>query len=270
MTFFEKIISFFKSLFSSKKIEVAPPTSNYPLTPLPEVKPDPVFPPAEPTPPAAPKLTLEQIRKTMQEGTVEFYEACYRILEYDKGYENQIKAAAARVIGVGIWPWYERIEKLKGIPACLIAFIHLMECNNNPKGCLHNGQPIVGTNLKTTIVPVGRGPFNKFATLEENWVDAALDAIAIDHMWQQKEWTVGTMLQVAERFNGWGYVTGAGKDEISPYIWACSNINDDYGKYVADGKFDPNAPTNGQVGVATVMKELERQGKIKLKFSTPG
>lgn len=196
----------------------------------------------------------------MTEGTVEFYEACYRIMTFDKGEEAKILAAAKRLTGP-MWPQYLELENKRKIPAVMTALIHSMECNNHPLGTLHNGERIIGTKAKTKLVPKGRGPF-------KTWMAGALDAVDTQKMWKVPEWSVGYMLKQCERFNGLGYITGAGKNELSPYIWSCSSINDGLGKYQSDGRFNSNAPANGQVGVATAMKQLEILGKFKPIFTT--
>lgn len=219
----------------------------------------PVETPEVPQVPSFPVLTLPEIVKTMKEGSVPFYEACYRILEYDPGTEAKVEQALGRIMGSVCWKDYVQLEKVRGIPALMTGLIHNMECGNDPKGCLHNGERIIGTGRKTTIVPKGRGPFQSF-------MESALDATN-DEFWKVPEWSLGWMLYRCERFNGTGYISGACKAEISPYIWACSNINDGLGKYTSDGVCDPNAPSNGQVGCGTLLKRAEQLGIYKPRFS---
>lgn len=206
-------------------------------------------------------MTLDYIKKNMVEGSVEFYEACYRIMKFDKAEELKINRACQRLIDSNMWALYREVERLREIPAEMIAMIHLMECNNHPLGTLHNGERIIGTRAKTKLVPRGRGPF-------KTWIAGALDAIDTQNMWKVPEWSVGYMLRQCERFNGTGYINGAGKAEISPYIWSCSSINDGLGKYQRDGKFNPKAAANGQVGIATMLKALEIEGIFKPKYTT--
>ncbi len=217
--------------------------------------------PDQPNQPLPKYSTLAEIVAHLEEGTAEFGEACYRILTYDAGTDASIMSAAKRVL-VQKEKLYAPFERMTGIPWAMTAVIHSMECGNDPKGCLHNGQRIINTAKKTTIVPKGRGPFNKFKTTEENWLDAAKDAVAIETKWHVSDWTIGTMLRQIERFNGTGYINGAGKSEISPYLYARTNINDGRGKYTSDGKFDANADSNGQVGAAAILKQLEVMGEF--------
>jgi hypothetical protein len=67
-----------------------------------------------------------------------------------------------------------------------------------------------------------------------------------------------------EAYNGMGY---AAKGRPSPYLWAGT---DQYsaGKYVADGKYDPNH-VDTQPGCAALIKEMQRlDPSIKFGMST--
>src|SRR5690242_20040956 len=67
-------------------------------------------------------------------------------------------------------PVYEEVEKATGVPWQMVAVIHLREAGEQDigrwQGVLHNGERIVGTSRKTTLVPAGCGPFS-------TWHDAA-------------------------------------------------------------------------------------------------
>lgn len=216
--------------------------------------------PAEAPLPPVPK-DLAEIVALYPEGSVNFYEACYRILTFDKGHEAQIDRALDRIIKSEVWPDYVKLEELRHVPAMMTGLIHSLECNNHPLGVLHNGEKIVGTGKKTSIVPKGKGPFKTF-------LESALDAVDELTTFSVPVWSVGWIGFKCERFNGTGYISGAGAPDLSPYIWACSNINDDYGKYVSDGKYDPKAPANGQVGCLTLLKRAEQRGIYKPVYTT--
>lgn len=195
----------------------------------------------------------------LQEGTVEWYRKAFEICKVDKGYEDAVRFSAKTVL-MGK-ARYEAVAKKVGIPWWVIGCIHFKEASCNFAGVLHNGDKIIGTGKKTYRVPKGRGPFN-------TWEEAAIDALTMNG----SRWTkikagskdIGDLLYAVERYNGTGYISGAGKAETSPYLWARSNINDDKGKYVSDGKFDPNATTQKTTGFAVLVKELARMGEIKL------
>jgi lysozyme family protein len=143
---------------------------------------------------------------------------------------------------------YEAIEAQTGVPWVLIAVKHMREFNCDFRGILHNGQQIIGTGRLTTIVPKGRGPFN-------SWEEAAIDAIKLKELDRVPEWSLERILFEAERFNGFGYWQ---MKLPSAYVWSGTT---EYikGKYVSDGKFDPEH-VDQQLGCAAVLKRLEQSG----------
>lgn len=136
---------------------------------------------------------------------------------------------------------YVAIERLTGVPWFMIAVIHMRENNCNFRGVLHNGELIVGTGKKTTLVPKGRGPF---ATFEEAAVDALKD-------YKAAVWDVAQLAFKLEAFNGFGY---RNKGIPSPYLWGGSSVQM-RGKYVRDGVYDPNT-MDSQLGAMTVLRRL--------------
>lgn len=196
-------------------------------------------------------------RFKFQEGTPEWYRAAYKEMEFDKGYENAIHGDTQTVLRGKAR--YLKIQDATKIPWWIIGGIHFKEASCDFKAVLHNGERIIGTKRKTTLVPAGRGPF-------DTWEEAAIDAV-IGKRWEKIRAgasDVGEILYAVERFNGTGYISGAGKAETSPYLWARTSINDDFGKYVRDGVYDPMATTQKTTGFAAIMKELERFGEIKI------
>lgn len=150
---------------------------------------------------------------------------------------------------------YELVSKATGVPWDVIGVIHYRESSNDFGGVLHNGQKIIGTGKKTTLVPKGRGPFS-------TWEEAAIDALVNchPHLARNKDWSLGTTLDKLEAYNGLGY---RNKGLPSPYLWAGT---DQYvkGKYVADGKFDPNH-VDKQLGVAPILMKLREAAKVAPK-----
>lgn len=145
---------------------------------------------------------------------------------------------------------YKAVQAATGVPWFFIGALHMRESSNNFAGVLHNGQKIIGTGQRTTLVPAGRGPFS-------TWEESAIDALRGKGLDDVPVWPVERMLYEAERFNGWGY---AGKVN-SPYVWAGTN-HEQTGKYVADHVWDPTA-ADTQLGVAAVLKRLaERRPDI--------
>lgn len=174
-----------------------------------------------------------------------WYEAQYRAAKFS----NQSRASSAVDRLLKLEPIYRMGETKTSVHWFMIGALDAMECDNHPKGVLHNGELIVGTNKKTTLVPKGRGPF---ATKLESIVDA----LAYDGL-TGKKMSIGECLKWAEKYNGMGYKS---RGIMSPYVWA-STDRYSKGRYVADGKFDSNAVSN-RAGVASIFKELERRGMI--------
>ena len=139
---------------------------------------------------------------------------------------------------------YQLIEKKTGVPWTLIALTHLRESNNNFGTYLGNGQTL---KRKTTIVPIGRGPF-----LGPNaFIDGAIDALKIDGLSSIKDWRLEKELYYCEIFNGAGY---DGKGLPSPYLWGGTNIQK-AGKYTSDHVFNPNV-WDTQPGCAPILARL--------------
>lgn len=140
---------------------------------------------------------------------------------------------------------YVAIAKALGLEEriwVVIGVIHEMECTQNFHCYLGNGQPL---NKVTTIVPKGRGPFASFQ-------EGAIDALRLAEIHKVTEWTLSNMLYFLQKYNGFGYEKYHNMN--SPYVWAGTN-HYFKGKYVADGKFDPDAVSH-QIGVAVLLKEL--------------
>jgi lysozyme family protein len=157
---------------------------------------------------------------------------------------TQIEAMAAKIRANR--SRYDAVSAKTGVPWDVIAVIHSRESSCNFAGVLHNGEHIIGTGRKTKLVPKGRGPFS-------TWEEAAIDALVncAPYAGKNKDWSLGNTLDLLESYNGLGYRK---RGLPSPYLWAGT---DQYtsGKYVADGKFDPNV-VDQQLGAAAILIAL--------------
>ena len=199
--------------------------------------------------------TLQKIDKAFRKGTLEWYEAAFAICKIDERWKSSVRTAANKALQLE--DDYRWGEKNTGVPWDMLLCIHLLECNNHPKGVLHNGQLIVGTGRKTTIVPAGRGPFATFR-------DSIVDAVKLQGLLNSvkpSSWSLGMKLKQCELFNGAGYLKYH-PSENSPYLWSRTNINDGTGKYVSDGKWSDSADADAQVGVASMLITLKEMGKV--------
>lgn len=206
-------------------------------------------------------MTLKEIDATYKKGSIPWYEAAFRICTFDKGLEGSILVSTGHALKMK--PEYVWGQEHTGVPWPMLLVVHHMECGNNPKGCLHNGELIVGTGRKTKLVPAGRGPFETFR-------DTIVDAVKLQGLLNSVKsdaWSLGMMLKQTELFNGSGYLRYHPK-ENSPYLWARTSINDGTGKYVADGKWSETANANAQVGAAAILKQLELLGEWNPIYST--
>jgi lysozyme family protein len=137
------------------------------------------------------------------------------------------------------------VEGTTTVPWYVIAAIHYRESGLSYDHHLHNGDPLTG---RTVHVPAGRPvkgepPFT--------WEESAIDALKMSWLSDNKNWDIGDALALLERYNGLGYKK---KGLPSPYIWSWTDAYKK-GKYVADGKFDPEA-VDQQCGAALIIKSL--------------
>jgi lysozyme family protein len=135
------------------------------------------------------------------------------------------------------------------LPWAFVGVIHALECSFNFAGHLHNGDPLIH---RTTRVPEncpanGTPPFS--------WQDSAVDALTRKGFKQETDWSIARMLYLLEKYNGFGYRF---KQLPTPYLWSFSNLFSK-GKFVADHKFDPEAPSK-QCGAAVMLKSLIDRG----------
>lgn len=138
---------------------------------------------------------------------------------------------------------YQAVEARTGVPWAVIAVIHEREASQNFNTQLGQGDPL---NRVSVHVPAGRGPFS-------TWEEGAYDALVLcpPFLARHKDWSLSAALTALETYNGIGY---AAKGIPSPYLWAGT---DQYvsGKYVADGKYDPNK-VDVQMGCAALLMAL--------------
>lgn len=140
---------------------------------------------------------------------------------------------------------YDDVSASTGVPWYVIAAIHYRESGNSFNRHLHNGDPLTA---RTVQVPKGR-PINGNPPF--TWAESATDAIKYQKLDKVTDWSIDNTLELLEKYNGLGYRK---KGVRSPYIWSWSNQYHK-GKYVADGKYDPNA-IDQQCGVAVLLRFL--------------
>lgn len=184
-------------------------------------------------------------------------------MEYTKIYNRCAVRIAhkpiVKIVAERILKGKERYEGVaetldNGIHWWFIGITHFMEAGhkypNQFDYHLHCGDPLTA---RTVHVPKGRPVADPIAGKGKpyTWEESALDALRYMKYDRVSDWSIENSLQLFEKFNGLGYKR---KGVPSPYLWSYTT---EYtkGKYVADGRYDPNAVSK-QPGVAAIMKEL--------------
>jgi lysozyme family protein len=138
------------------------------------------------------------------------------------------------------------IEGQTKIPWDVVACIHSLESDLSLKCHLHNGDPL---REKTVNAPKGR-PKNGKPPF--TWVESAIDALGSYP--RPLLWDLGVKLYFLESYNGMGYK----RLKInSPYLWSMTDAYDK-GKFIQDGKFDPNAVSK-QIGAVPLLKVIAQR-----------
>ncbi len=178
------------------------------------------------------------------------YTQLWKTVKLDDSARARVKAAVAKIIQYR--DVYEKTVKGWMLPWWWVGCIHYRESSNNFRTHLHNGDPL---SARTKNVPkgrplVGEPPFT--------WDVSAADALKMKDLDKLADVSIEHLLFQAQRFNGFGYEDYHPQD-LSPYVWAGTNHSDETGKYVKDGRYDPNAPER-QLGVAALMLGLQGAG----------
>jgi len=158
---------------------------------------------------------------------------------------------AARRVERGRVP-YLAVQELTGVPWQVIGAIHDMEASSVFSKNLMNGEP---WNRKTTIEPVGHGPW-------KSWEASAVEALEYDGLAGQSDWSIAATAMRFEEFNGgpkWRTRGYAKRGKNSPYLYSGCQHGVGSGKYVIDGQYDPDAVSQ-QVGAMVILKRMAAMG----------
>ncbi|PXY46796.1 hypothetical protein [Flavobacterium hydrophilum] len=148
---------------------------------------------------------------------------------------------------------YESVGDRLNIPWYVIAIIHNMEASLRFDTHLHNGDSL---KERTVQVPAGRP---KLGNPPFTWEESAKDAVVYDKLNTWTDWSIAGILYKLELYNGLGYYR---QGINSPYLWSYSN-HYIKGKYVQDGRYDPNAISK-QCGAAVLLRRMSEQKLIAL------
>jgi lysozyme family protein len=154
---------------------------------------------------------------------------------------------------------YLRIAEASGVPAAGLMALSEREMSGNLHCYLGNGQRLT---KRTTIVPIGRGPF---PDTEEGFIAGALDALHLDGLDQVAKagggWTLPRFAYETEKWNGWGY--RAPRIRIpSPYLFGGTTVQKP-GKFIRDHAYS-STMMDPQLGtIAVVLKLFELDPSLK-------
>jgi len=148
---------------------------------------------------------------------------------------------------------YETLQKALGVPWAFVGVVHSLEAGLRFDRHLHNGDPLTARTVhEPSGRPVGTPPFT--------WEKSAQDALTLKRLNEWSDWSLAGILYELEEYNGFGYRLYH-PDIRSPYLWSFSN-HYQKGKYVSDGKYDPNAVSQ-QCGGAVLLRAMVDGGVIE-------
>jgi lysozyme family protein len=149
---------------------------------------------------------------------------------------------------------YLMVEQKTHVPAAVLMALAEREMDGNLHCYLGNGQ-----NLKrrTTIVPIGRGPFME--TFPNDFIAGCLDSLALDGLdkvWQDNPegWSLDRFAFEMESWNGWGY---RARGIPSPYVFGATTVQRP-GKFPRDHVFVATE-MDPQIGTLAIVEEIVKQ-----------
>jgi lysozyme family protein len=177
----------------------------------------------------------------------EEYKSLFAAAQTRPEHARQVASITSRVQAAEVMPEVVAVSATTGVPARIICIMQALEANLDFRCHLHNGDPL---RARTVNVPAGRPPQGQPPF---SWSTSALDALRYQKFDEWHDWSIEGCAYVFEKMNGLGYRLYH-PNVKSPYLWSFSTIYTS-GKYVADGRFDPNAVSE-QCGAMTMLKSL--------------
>jgi len=151
---------------------------------------------------------------------------------------------------------YRAVAAMTDIPWWFIGLLHSLESSCSFTTHLHNGDPLTA---RTVHIPKGRPPI---WDPPNDWESSAVDSLKYQGFVDLKDWSLAAVLYRLEVYNGFGY---RAHGIFSPYLWSYSQ-HYKKGKYVWDGKWDPNAVSR-QCGAAVLLRHMV--DAFVVRFPTP-
>lgn len=198
---------------------------------------------------ASPPHPLPPFQSTRFADLKDRYEALYAGMTIRPEWSSQVEWHRKKLLQYR--PRYEPVALSTGVPWWFVGIVHALEGSFNFATHLHNGDPL---SDRTVQHPAGRP---QIWNPPNNWEASATDALIIENMAHQPDWSLARALHRFESYNGFSYY----KHLInSPYLWSFSNQYTQ-GKFVADHVYDQNAIFK-QCGAAVMLKALATTGDI--------
>lgn len=147
---------------------------------------------------------------------------------------------------------YGEVSAKTAVPIAVLMALAEREMTGNTYCYLGNGQPL---NRRTTIVPIGRGPWNE--PHPDNFIAGCVDALHLDGLDQYAQeygWSLPLLGYASENWNGWGY---RARGIPSPYFVGATTAQRP-GKFIRDHVYSPTM-MDPQIGTLAIVEELVRQ-----------
>lgn len=180
--------------------------------------------------------------------TREQYQELFDTMVIDTSHQSEIDEAIRLI--QGNWMIYKSlVEKVnQKCPWYAVGIIHYMECDCNFNEHIHNGNPLTG---RTYDAPSGRPIADPINPPNYSWEESVTDWVRLKKWDVWVDWQIPDILYRCEQNNGFG---NEAHGINSPYLWSYTS-NYVKGKFVSDGKFNPDAISK-QVGSAILLKHF--------------
>lgn len=161
---------------------------------------------------------------------------------------------------------YKKVEEevkeaaqLVAMPFWFIAAIDMREMSFVHTGHFANGDKIIGTGKKTYRIPRGLGPAETWAESVEQAINYEISISTTFSNYTGPDMKLFDALIAWEAYNGLGFRY---KGSYSEYVFGFTNFHNEKGRFVADGKYDPNSRVV-RPGTAAFVLYLKEKGEIK-------
>ena len=199
------------------------------------------------SPPAAARRSLSSVPGDLYEDYARLFETCLVRPDCNAKVNGHVQRL------LSLRDRYEAVGGPLGVPWWFVGVIHGLETSYRFDRHLHNGDPLAAATVR---VPAGRPP-GWVGAVDQSWEASARDALTLKGFDEWSDWAPPGALYQWERYNGFGY-RKYHPQVNSPYLWSFSN-HYRKGKYVADGRFDPEA-VSAQCGAAATLRTLVNRG----------